>query len=283
MGTTGTSPGGPSAYLEAWVPRMLPYELDLVREAALRPGERVLVVGAGRGSQVLAAARAVGGGGVVRATDDRPEMVRMCREQAARARLAALVECAQGDAVDVGGGPWDAVLCAFGSPDPASRVEVLRVWRDALAPGGRVGVVAWGPGEPAQPFARFRECLRQTDPAIDQAHAARDPSAHRGGEATDREALAALFGEAGLVMVRHAVVRHTMSFASAEAFVRAMHEAYDGRPLRQELGGVRFERAARLFYEAFGGPDAPLSFDPPATLAIAGLPPRDRPGAVTPG
>jgi hypothetical protein len=45
-------------YLEEWVPRFVPYHLDLVREMALAPGQRVLVPSAGPGAEVLPVARA---------------------------------------------------------------------------------------------------------------------------------------------------------------------------------------------------------------------------------
>src|SRR4051812_28616351 len=56
-------------YLEEWVPRFVPYHLDLVQELALAQGQRVLVASAGPGAEVLAVARAVGDRGAVRATD----------------------------------------------------------------------------------------------------------------------------------------------------------------------------------------------------------------------
>ena len=46
-------------YIEEWVPRFVPYHVDLVRELALAQGQRVLVVSSGPGSEVLAVARAV--------------------------------------------------------------------------------------------------------------------------------------------------------------------------------------------------------------------------------
>ena len=45
-----------AGYLDEWVPRFVPYHLDLVRELALHPGARVLVASAGPGSEVLAVA-----------------------------------------------------------------------------------------------------------------------------------------------------------------------------------------------------------------------------------
>jgi hypothetical protein len=84
--------------------------------------------------------------------------------------------------------------------------------------------------------------------------------------------MGAMFEAAGLALVRHTVIRHTMSFPTSERFVRAMREACTWRKRWEELGDARMERVARAFYGWTGGPDVPLTFQPPATLAIAGLP-----------
>jgi ubiquinone/menaquinone biosynthesis C-methylase UbiE len=250
-------------YLEEWVPRFVPYHLDLVHEMALREGDRVLVTSAGPGSEVLAAARAIGAAGSVRATDQSGEMLRICREQVERARLPTSIECVQADASDASGGPWDAVLCAFGLWQLADRVAAVRAWGRALAPGGKVGVITWGPSEPEEPFERLAACLSELEPG----HAVPRSHVHAA-----REAMAAMFADAGLTMVRHTVVRHTLSFPSAEAFVKALREACTWRRIWEELGDARLERVAARFYEQVGGPGAPMSFDPPATLAIGALP-----------
>jgi ubiquinone/menaquinone biosynthesis C-methylase UbiE len=250
-------------YLAEWVPRFVPYHLDLVRELALQPGARVLVVSAGPGAEVLAVARAVGEGGYVRATDKSPEMVRICREQANRAGLPAVIECVEGDAGDASGGPWDAVACAFGLWQLSDRVEALRAWGSELAPGGKVGVITWGPSDPAEPFAKLSTLLQELEPP----YAVPDPHIN-----AERAGMAAMFEQAELVMVRHTVVRHTLGFKSAESFVRAMREACTWRHVWEEIGDARMEQIASRFYEWWGGPDKPVSFDPPATLAIGARP-----------
>jgi threonine dehydrogenase-like Zn-dependent dehydrogenase len=268
-----------AGYVEEWVPRFVPYHLDLVHEMALRPGDRVLVTSAGPGAEVLAVARAIGETGFVRATDKSAEMVRICREQMERARLPTAIECAEADATEARGGPWDAVLCAFGLWQLPSRVDAIRAWSNALAPHGKVGVITWGPSDPDGPFQLLGACLRELEPTV----AVPDPHVH-----AERDAMAAMFAEGGLAMVRHTVVRHTLSFRSAEAFVRAMREACTWRRIWEDLGDARLERVAARFYERVGGPGAPLSFEPPATLAIAALPGAEvelehRPSVRAPG
>jgi SAM-dependent methyltransferase len=252
-----------AGYLEEWVPRFVPYHLDLVRELTLREGDRVLVASAGPGTEVLAVARAVGTKGFVRATDKSAEMIRICQEQVDRAHLEVPVETAQADAIDAHGGPWDAVVCAFGLWQLHSRGDALRAWRKELAPHGKVGIVTWGPSDAGGPFDLLSASLRELEPGYDV------PSPYI---LTEREAMAGMFEEGGLEMVRHTVIRHTISFQSAEAFVRAMSESCTWREIWEELGDARMGRIATRFYDRVGGPAAPLSFDPPATIAIAGIP-----------
>jgi hypothetical protein len=88
----------------------------------------------------------------------------------------------------------------------------------------------------------------------------------------ERDPMAKMFEAGGLAMVRHTVVRHTLSFRSAEHFVAAVKESCTWRRLWEEIGDERMGRVAARFFERIGGPDAPISFESPATLAIAAVP-----------
>lgn len=251
-----------AAYAREWEPRFVPYHIDLVHELALHEGQRALVVTAGPGAEVLAVARAVGDPGFVRATDSSATMTELCTAQVEKAGLER-VECGVADATDTSGGPWDAIVCAFGLWQVPDRPAALHAWQGSLSPRGKVGVVAWGPPEPDDPFDVLGRVLAEVEPTLPRRSAR---------VSADRAAMEAMFEEAGLAMVRHTVVRHVLSFPSAERFVRAMQEGCTWRGIWEEIGDARMERVARAFYEWAGGPDAPLSFAPPAALAIAGLP-----------
>jgi SAM-dependent methyltransferase len=251
-----------AGYLEEWVPRFLPYHTDLVGELALRPGQHVLVVSAGPGAEVVAVARAVGELGHVRATDASDEMVRLCAERVKAAGLEH-VECVVADAADVAGGPWDAIVCAFGLWQIAERAKVLRSWSLALAPNGKIGIVTWGPTETDDPFERLRAFLEELEPGQGSSRARID---------AEREGIESLLGTARLGMVRHTVVRHVMSFRTAESLVRAVREACTWRRVWEEIGDTRMARVATAFYAWAGGPDAPVTFSPPATVVIAAHP-----------
>lgn len=115
----------PARQLFNGAPAFLARLIDLL---ALRPGGRVLHVGAGTGYYSAIMAHVVGSSGSVAAVEvDEPLAA------VARANLAALpsvhVECGDGSRIH---GPFDAVLVNAGVTHPQE------TWLDALAPAGRM-------------------------------------------------------------------------------------------------------------------------------------------------
>ncbi len=251
-----------AGYLEEWVPRFVPYHLDLVKELALSEGQSVLVTSCGPGAEALAAARAVGESGRVRATDKSEVMADLCAEQAKKAGFRTLA-CGVADAAEAEGGPWDAIVNAFGLWQLTDRPGTLKAWSAALKDNGKVGVLTWGPADADDPFERVSRALVELEPGLAPLRTGIEP---------ERAEMQKMFEDAGLAMVRHTTVRHTLIFRSAEAFVKALREACTWRRVWEQLGDARLARVAARFYETCGGPDAPLSFAPCATLAIAALP-----------
>lgn len=249
-------------YIEEWVPRFVPYHLDLVRELALAQGQRVLVVSSGPGAEVLAVARAVGDRGFVRATDRNEELVKVCCEQLEKAGFSA-ARCERAEPSDVGDGEWNAVICAFGLWPLENREAVLSRWASALAPNGKVGVLTFGPPTEDDPFEMLARALKDLEPNAVHRPTRIDPT---------REAMTKMFESAGLSLVRHTVLRHTVTFASAEAFVDAIKEGRTWGRVWEELGPERMGRVTARFFDQIGGPDEAMSFEPAVTLAIAALP-----------
>ena len=249
-------------YIEEWVPRFVPYHIDLVRELALAEGQRVLVTCAGPGAEVAAVARAVGVGGVVRAIDESPEMVKVCAGLVGKAGFRC-VRCEAATPDDVGEGGWDAIVCAFGLWAMTDRRAVLARWAEALAPSGKVGVLTFGPPSDDNPFEILARALRELEPDAATSPTRVDPA---------RDAMARMFEEGGLSLVRHTVLRHTVSFPSAEAFTESIREGRTWRRVWEELGPERIGRVTARFFDQVGGPTAPLTFEPAVTLAVAALP-----------
>lgn len=264
-------------YIEEWVPRFVPYHLDLVRELALAEGQRVLVARCGPGAEVLAVARAVGDQGCVRATNPSAELIAICDGQVKKARFPA-VTCVRAEAADVGDGGWNAVVCAFGLWTVKDRADVLKSWAGSLAPHGKVGVLTFGPPDPADPFEILASALRELEP---------DATTKPPRIESTRDSFARAFEEGGLALVRHTTLRHTVSFPSAEDFTAAIREGRTWRNVWEELGPERMNKVTARFYAEVGGPTAPLVFEPVATLAIAALPGAEvdlavRPSVVAP-
>ncbi len=116
-----------------------PPSRQLVELAGLRPGDRVLDLGSGRGASLLPAAEAVGPEGEVIGVDLAPTMVRSTAEEARR-RGFAWVRMTQGDAEhpDFPENSFDVVIAGFivfFLDDPAAAVAR---WSRLLRPGGRL-------------------------------------------------------------------------------------------------------------------------------------------------
>jgi ubiquinone/menaquinone biosynthesis C-methylase UbiE len=116
----------------------------LVDRLEVRPGEKALDVGSGRGAATFPLARAVGPTGRVDALDLAPGMVRRLAEDAAH---LPQVHVQRGDAADPRPPepPYDVIassLVIFFLDDPTS---ALTRWHALLRPGGRVGVATFQP------------------------------------------------------------------------------------------------------------------------------------------
>jgi ubiquinone/menaquinone biosynthesis C-methylase UbiE len=151
-----------ASYDSVGVPWFTPIAERLVRELAPAPGERAVDIGCGRGAALFALAQAVGPGGSVLGFDAAPSMVELTRADAeARQFTWVTVEERDAAAPDLPSAEYDlaaASLVIFFLADP---LAALKQWRDALKPGGRLGITTSSAPDPRweQVDAIFRPYL----------------------------------------------------------------------------------------------------------------------------
>jgi SAM-dependent methyltransferase len=249
--------------LEAWLGPATDLMLDL---AAVTEGARVLDVAAGAGGQTLAAARRVGPGGHVLATDISPAILAYAKTEAERAGMANVaVQEVDGEALDVEEGSYGAVISRVGLiyfPDRGSALAgILR----ALRPGGRFATITYSTPEAngffSIPIGVIRRRAQLPPPAPGQ------PGPFSLGAPGVLES--ALEG-AGFADVRLRRVAAPLRLSSVEECLRFEQESFGA--LHQMLAGLDAgaqdaawaEIAERL--ARFGGPEG---FVAPCELLVA--------------
>lgn len=190
-------------YDQTGVPYYALIARGLVDRLDVRPGERALDVGAGRGAATFPLAAAVGEGGHVDAIDVAPGMV---ERLAADAADLPQVRVCLGDASDPrpGDAPYDVVaasLVVFFLPDPQ---PALARWRALMRSGGRLGIATFQPWSGA-----WRELADLQGPSA-APHTAFDDDAGVEG----------LLTGAGYGGVRTETVTHRIAFADVGEWER---------------------------------------------------------------
>ena len=156
--------------LEDWLGEATALMLDA---AGVTAGSAVLDVAAGAGGQTLAAARRVGAGGRVLATDISPAILAYTAAAAADAGLTTVgTRELDGERLDVDAGAFDAVISRLGLIYLPDRAAALAGQYRALRPGGRVAAIVYGPAERnaffAVPVSVIRRRAQLPPPAAGQ-------------------------------------------------------------------------------------------------------------------
>lgn len=117
---------------------------ELLATAAIRPGERVLEIGAGTGANSMALARATGPTGEVLALDISAPLLARANERRDAAGLAQLTfRHADAQTADLPAGHFDVVASRFGVMFFDDSVAAFRNMGRALRPGGRLAFACW--------------------------------------------------------------------------------------------------------------------------------------------
>ena len=137
-------------FLTRWLGPATEAMLDMVRVAE---GSRVLDIAAGAGEQTLSAARRVGPGGYVLATDLSPNILALAAENARSAGYSQIeTQVIDGECIDeLQAEPFDAVISRVGLIYFPDQVKALRGMHAQLKPGGYIGAMVYASAE-ANPF-----------------------------------------------------------------------------------------------------------------------------------
>jgi ubiquinone/menaquinone biosynthesis C-methylase UbiE len=150
--------GDPAAnYERFFVPAIgAPLAADLVRRAALRPGERVLDVACGTGVVARLASGQVGAAGTVAGLDVNPGMLAVARS-ATPPEMRIEWHEASAEAMPLPDASFDVALCQMGLQFVPDRRAALREIRRVLVHEGRL--VLNLPGPTPRMFAAMEEAL----------------------------------------------------------------------------------------------------------------------------
>lgn len=143
----GKAYGGepPANYERFFVPAIgAPLASDLIRLAALRPGERVLDVACGTGVVARLASPRVGGTGLVAGSDINPGMLAVARSATPPTMPIEWHE-ASAEAMPFPDASFDVVLCQMGLQFVPDKDAALREMRRVLVSGGRLILNVPGP------------------------------------------------------------------------------------------------------------------------------------------
>lgn len=228
-------------YEQSGIAFFAPLGERLVQQARLRPGERVLDVGCGRGHVLLPAARAVGPTGSVLGLDLAPRMVAAANAAAQAAGLThATARLGDADEPDVPAGSMDMVtagLVVFFLTDP---MMALRRYAAILRPGGRLAMSSFGLPDPrsvqlARTFASFSTGTPIT------------PYREPFGDSTGIAGALADIGFVGITVASDSV---HLQFATFEQYLGWMW-SHAGRSLLEAIPEDRFAAAVQTGQELF--------------------------------
>lgn len=188
----------------------------LVALAAIEPGHRVLDVATGIGEPAVTAARKVGTGGRVVATDLSPQMLAIARARASELALTNMdFRIMDAERPDLPAGTFHAILCRWGImffPDP---VAALRALSRLLVPGGRLAAAVWA-DPPQVPIISLR-----TDVAARMlAPPPPPPGTPSAFSLADPSTVEAVFHGAGLSDVHTERLTAVFEFESLATFAR---------------------------------------------------------------
>jgi SAM-dependent methyltransferase len=205
--------------LQQWLGPATELMLDM---AGVKPGSHVLDVAAGAGDQTLHAAKRVGPGGFVLATDISPKILELALENAQNKGLENVrTRVLDGENLDVETGAFDAVISRVGLIYFPDQQKALLGMHKALKPRARLGAIVYSTADKNQFFSVPVSIIRRR--ANLPAPAPGQPGPFSlGGEGVLRDALA----RAGFNDIKEQRVPAPLKMKSATDCLRFEKESF---------------------------------------------------------
>jgi ubiquinone/menaquinone biosynthesis C-methylase UbiE len=228
----------------------------LVELAEIKSGDRVLDIATGSGEPGLTAARKVGPGGLVVATDQSPAMLQLARERAAALKLGNVkfVET-DAEALAVEERDFNAAICRWGLMFVPDIGAVARRVAQLLTVGGTFANAVWGPAEKVPLISVGEDAVRRLANLP-----APPPGAPNPLKLADTRPLERALSDAGFKAIHVEPIIVSFEWVSAEAFTaqrRAMSAPFRAvlakqTPETQQRILDAVTQAARSFADAAG-------------------------------
>ncbi len=187
----------------------------MLEAAGLKPGDHVLDIAAGTGDQSIFAARIVGPGGSILATDISAEMLGIAArvvQQEGLTNITTLVQDAE--QLDLQDNALDAVICRLALMLIPHLKLALREIRRVLKPGGKLAALVWSAPENnplfSLPLAILSKYARGASSHLPNPFALSDPTVF------ERE-----LTEAGFYEVITRAIPFQSHYASLDAFLQS--------------------------------------------------------------